>query len=102
MASTASSKTYSAVDVCSREDYPQRDAPSVRNIVALRARFAFIRRIRFGLLTPLLADTLAESKEALSQSIRSASPRQSKSTRCSFSHTPASCQSRKRRQQVDP
>jgi hypothetical protein len=90
------------VDVCGREYYGERDTPSVRNNVALRARFAFIRRIRSGLLAPLLADTLAESKEALSQSMRSASPRRSKSTRCSFSHTPASCQSRKRRQQVDP
>src|SRR5215218_7945941 len=32
----------------------------------------------------------------------SASPRRSKSTRCSFSHTPASSQSRRRRQQVLP
>jgi hypothetical protein len=50
---------------------------------------------------PLLAGTLAESKEALSQSISSPSPRRSSSTRCNFSHTPASCQSRKRRQQVE-
>src|SRR5215210_2460474 len=44
----------------------------------------------------------AESKEALSQSIRSASPRRSKKTLCRRSHTPASCHSRKRRQQATP
>ena len=90
------------VYVCSREDYRERDASSVRNNVALRARFPLIRRILAGLLAPLFAGTLAESKEALSQSTWLASPRRSKSTRWSSSHTPASCQSRKRRQQVDP
>jgi hypothetical protein len=67
------------VDVGSAEDYRERDAPSVRNNVALRARFCLIRRIRAGSLAPLLAGTLAESKEARSQSIRSASPSRSKS-----------------------
>jgi hypothetical protein len=90
------------VDVCGSEDYRKRDASSVRNNMALRARLSLIRRIRSGSLAPLLAGTLAESKEALSQSISSPSPRQSSSTRCNFSHTPASCQSRKRRQQVEP
>ena len=90
------------VDVGGREDYRERDAPSVRNNMALRSRFAFIRRIRPGLFAPLLAGTLAESNEALSQSMRSASPRRFNSTRWSSSHTPASCQSRKRRQHVDP
>jgi hypothetical protein len=90
------------VDVCGAEYYRERDASSVRNNMALRARLSLIRRIRSGLLAPLLAGTLAESREALSQSSWSASPRRSKSTRCSSSHTPASCQSRKRRQQVEP
>src|SRR5215211_3880504 len=90
------------VDVGGAEDYRERDAPSVRNNMALRSRFSLIRRIRAGSLAPLFAGTLAESKEALSQSIRSASPKRSKSTRWSSSHTPASCQSRRRRQHVDP
>src|SRR5215218_3017038 len=90
------------VDVGGAEDYRERDAPSVRNKVALRARFSLIRRIRAGSLAPLLAGTLAESKAARSQSIRSASPSRSKSTRCNSSHTPASCQSRRRRQHVEP
>jgi hypothetical protein len=80
----------------------QRDAPSVRNKVALRARFSLIRWILAGFLAPLFAGMEAESKEARSQSIRSASPRRSKRTLCSLSHTPASCHSRKRRQHVTP
>jgi len=90
------------VNVGGGEDYRERDATSVRNNMALRARFSLIRRVRTGSLAPLLAGTLAESNDALSQSMQSASPRRSNSTRCSSSHTPASCQSRKRRQQVDP
>jgi hypothetical protein len=90
------------VYVCGSEHHRERNASSVRNNMALRARLCLIRRIRSGLLAPLLAGTLAESKDALSQSISSASPRRSKSTRCSSFHTPASCQSRKRRQQVEP
>ena len=45
---------------------------------------------------------LAESKAARSHSIWLASPRRSKSTWCSRSHTPASCHSRNRRQHVTP
>ena len=90
------------MDVCGRESYRERHASSVRNKVAFRARFAAIRRVLADLLAPLLAGMLAESKDALSQSMRSAFPRRSSSTRCSSSHTPASCQSRRRRQQVLP
>jgi hypothetical protein len=90
------------VDVCATENYRERDASSVRNNVALRARLSLIRRIRTGSLAPLFAGTLAESREARSQSTWSASPSRSSSTRCNSSHTPASCQSRKRRQQVEP
>jgi hypothetical protein len=90
------------VDVCGTEHSRQRDASSVRNKVALRARFSLIRRIRSGLCTPLLAGMEAESSEARPQSIWSASPRRSRRTRCSSTHTPASCHSRMRRQQVIP
>jgi hypothetical protein len=48
------------------------------------------------------AGTLPESIEALDQSIWSARDKHSRKVRWSFSHTPASCQSRKRRQQVIP
>jgi hypothetical protein len=90
------------MDVGSRVSYRERDTVSVDHNMALRARFALIRRVRAGLLAPPGADTLAESKEALSQSISSALPSRSNKIRCSFSHTPASCHSLRRRQQVMP
>jgi len=93
---------HRVVYVGSARHHRQRDAPSIRNKVALRARFSLIRWILAGFLAPLFAGMEAESKEARSQSIRSASPRRSKRTLCSLSHTPASCHSRKRRQQVTP
>jgi hypothetical protein len=79
-------------------DHTERDARPLDHNMALRARLCLICRVRSGSLSPLLAGTLAESREARSQSICFASPRRSKRTRCSFSHTPASCHSRKRRQ----
>src|SRR5215210_1966904 len=93
---------HRVVDVCSGEDHGQWDPLSVRNKVALGALLSFIRRILAGFGAPLLAGMEAESSEARSQSIWSASPRRSRRTRCSLSHTPASCHSRKRRQQVIP
>jgi hypothetical protein len=90
------------VDVSGSADHTGRDARPLDHNMALRARLSLICRIRSGSLAPLLAGTLAESREVRSQSICSASPRRSKRTRCSFSHTPASCHSRKRRQQVTP
>jgi hypothetical protein len=51
---------------------------------------------------PFLAGTLAESKEARSQSIWSASPRRSSRACTRRCHTPASCHSLRRRQQVTP
>src|SRR5215210_7995536 len=93
---------HRVVDVCCAEHYRQRDAPSVRNKVALRALLCFICRIRSGFCAPLLAGMEAESREARSQSIWSASPIRSRRTRCNLSHTPASCHSLKRRQQVMP
>jgi len=93
---------HRVVHVSRGHDHRQRDTPSVRNKVALRALLSFIRRIRCGFWSPLLAGIEAESSEARSQSICSASPRRSRRTRCNLSHTPASCHSFKRRQQVMP
>jgi hypothetical protein len=90
------------VDVSSSENYRERDPVSVRHKVALRARFSLIRRILASFLAPFLAGTLAESREALSQSISSASASRSSNIPSSSCHTPASCQSFKRRQQVEP
>ena len=69
------------VDVCRAEHHTERDAYSVPNNMALRALLSLIRRIRSSLFGPPGAATLAESKEALSQSIWSASPKRSKSLR---------------------
>lgn len=85
-----------------RTDYRKRDPLSVDHNMALRARFSSIRRRRPGSLAPFLAGTLDESTEARVQSIFPASPNLSKSNWCNFSHTPVSCQSRRRRQQVIP
>jgi hypothetical protein len=95
-------ENHRVVNVCRARHHTERDAPSVRNKVALRARFSFIRRILAGFRAPLLAGMEAESKQARSHSMWSASPRRSKSIRCSRSQTPASCHSRKRLQHVTP
>ena len=95
-------QNHRIVYVGGSEHHCERDALPVDHKVALRARLSLIRRIRAGSWSLLFAGMLAESKEARSQSICSASPRPSKRTRCSFSHTPASCHSFKRRQQVIP
>src|SRR3712207_4431023 len=95
-------ENHRVVYVCRTEHHAELDAPSVRNKVALRARFSFIRRILADFVAPLFAGMAAESKEARSHSIWSAWPRRSKSTWCSRFQTPACCHSRKRRQHVTP
>jgi hypothetical protein len=90
------------MDVGCRVGHRERDAFSVDHNVALRARFALICRILAGLLAPPGAGTLAESKEALCQSISSTLPSRSNRVRCSSSHTLASCHSLRRRQHVMP
>ena len=93
---------HRVVDVGRREPRRERDALALDHNMALRARFAAIRRIRAGFGAPPGAATLAESREARDQSILSAAPRRSKSARCRLCQTPAFCQSRRRRQQVIP
>ena len=91
------------VGLCAR--HREGNAPGVDHNMALRARYclpAAIRRIRPGLFAPFLADALAESAEARDQSRLSASARRCTCTVCRCSHTPACCQSRRRRQQVIP
>ena len=80
----------------------QRDAAGIRKEMMLRARLAAIRRIRAGVVPPFFAGTLLESRAARDQSSWPASPNASSSTWWSAYHTPASCQSRSRRQQVMP
>jgi hypothetical protein len=102
MASTASSSTFESWIFAAL----RTTASGIPRWSATTWRFepAFPLSVGFGpvLCLPLFAGTLAESGETLSQSIRSASPRRFRSTLCSSSHMPASCQSRKRRQQVEP
>jgi hypothetical protein len=90
------------VDVGSRMSDRQGDTLAVDHKVALRARFTSVRRIGAGLLSPPGAGTVPESSEARDQSIWSANPSRSSRMRWRSSHTPATCQSRKRRQQVIP
>lgn len=80
-------------------------ASSFDHKMALRAWFAFIRRVRSCSFLPFftpLALTVCESKQALDQSISPALLRVSSSTLCSLFHTPAFSQSRSRRQHVMP
>ena len=90
------------VNIGCRLGYGERDSFSVDHKVALRARFAAIRRIRSGFSAPPGAGTLAESSEARDQSIWSVSPSRSNNAWWIFFQIPASCQSRRRRQQVMP
>ena len=90
------------MSVGARQPESERGAAPVRHHMALRARFAAIRRVRSGSAPPFFAGMLALSRQARSQSIWSASPSSSNKTWCRRSQTPASCQSCNRRQQVMP
>lgn len=96
------SKSIAVMNVSCGADYGERNSFGVDHNMALRSRFSFIRRRWAGTIAPFLAVMLAESTAARDQSILPASPSLSSSTWWSFSHTPASCQSRSLRQQVIP
>ena len=99
------------VDVGGGERYRERDAVSVdhKKKKALRAPFATMRRVGAGVLVPPGAGTAAESSEARSQSMRSASPKLSSSAPGAGAPTPrpratpgASCVSRRSRRRRSP
>jgi hypothetical protein len=90
------------VDVGRREADGEGDAPLVDDEVVLGARLAAVGRVRPGRLAPLLARTLRLSTLARLQSMAASSPSQLSTVVCNRSQTPASCQSRSRRQQVVP
>jgi hypothetical protein len=90
------------MDISRRESHRERDALSVHDHMAFRARFAAIRRILPGFIAPFCAGTLDESSEARDQSMRSASPKWLSKAWWSRRQTPASCHSLSRRQQVMP
>lgn len=90
------------VNIGAGQQEGERNAAPVGDEVALGAGTAAIDRVRSGGFAPLFAATLALSRQARLQSIRSAWCSRRSSTRCRRSHTPAACQSRNRRQQVTP
>ncbi len=101
-------KHYRVMDVSTSQFHTKGYSFGFDHNMALRARFALICGVApdsrgFGIpfFTPL-ARTVSESKQALDQSILSASPKRLSNARCSLRHTPACCQSRSLRQQVTP
>ena len=90
------------MDLGPGEHRDERRAVPVDEQVAFRAGSAAIYRVGTGLLPPFLAGVLAEYTDALDQSMRPACPSRSSSACRRRRHTPASCQSRSRRQQVTP
>src|SRR5215211_7377232 len=78
------------VDVCGCVDHTERDAFSVDHNGGASSPSFLYPSDSAGLVAPPGAATLAESNDALCQSISSAWPKRSKSLWCSFSHTPAS------------
>lgn len=95
-------KHRGVVDVGSCQADRERDALSIDNKMPLCTLFAAIRWILPGFFAPPGAGTVEASMEARLQSIRSAWPNRSNKTWWRRSQTPASCQSRRRRQQVIP
>jgi hypothetical protein len=90
------------VDVGSREPHSQGDVGAIHPEVVLGARLAAVGGVRPGLFTPLFARTLILSALARLQSMMASSPNQFSKVACRRCQTPASCQSRNRRQQVTP
>lgn len=93
---------FRVVDVGPRVVDGERSAVAVDDQMAFRAVFAAIRRIGAGLGPPKMARTEQLSIAAADQSMALAWPNSSSRACQTFSQTPATCQSRKRRQQVIP
>ena len=98
----SSGEHLAVVHIGCREPHCQRQSSAFDQHMALRARFAAIRRVGAAGFAPPGAGTLAESSEARDQSSRLASLKRWSKVWCRRSHTPACCQSRSRRQQVMP
>jgi len=90
------------VHVRTRQLQREGDALRVGEDVALRARLAPVGRVRACRRAPFFAAIEALSREARLKSIPFWRPSRSRSACCRRSHTPALCQSRRRRQQVMP
>lgn len=90
------------VDVGACQLQREGNALRIGEDVALRAGLAPVGRVRACRRPPFFAAIEALSREARLKSIPFWRPSRSRSARCRRSHTPAFCQSRKRRQQVMP
>lgn len=85
-----------------RDAKDRRDALALRDDVALAAELAPVRRVGASVLAPRGLATLAASMLARLKSSLPAPRNSSSNSRCRRCHTPAACQSRRRRQQVMP
>ena len=93
---------FRIMDICTGVLYRQRSTLSVHNQMAFRAILAPIRRVRAGFRPPKSARIEQLSIAEQDQSIASADPSSSSRDCHTFCQTPATCQSRRRRQQVMP
>jgi hypothetical protein len=93
---------YAVMDVGTGQQKGERNALGIRREVAFCARPASICWIRPRRSAPFLAAMEEESTQARFQSMRSASRSRRNNSWCNRVHTPASCQSRNRRQHVTP
>ena len=95
-------KHFRVVPVGSGDDQRQRDALSVYCDMTLAADLSPVGWIWPGLFAPRGLATLAPSMLTRLQSIASYPRSRASSARCRRCHTPAFCQSRRRRQHVMP
>ena len=95
-------KHFRVVPVGSGDDQRQRDALSVYCDMTLAAELSPVGWIWPGLFAPRGLATLAPSMLTRLQSIASYPRSRASSARCRRCHTPAFCQSRRRRQHVMP
>ena len=93
---------HTVMHIGTREHERQRQPIALGQHVALCARLASVRRIRACGRAPLFAGMDALSIQARLQSMRPAQCRRCSSSWCRRLQTPASCQSRSRRQHVTP
>ena len=84
------------------QDRRKRNSIRIGDQMMFAARLPPIRRIRPGFPPPPTARMEALSTMARDQSMPSVRRNFARRTSCSLSHTPACCQSRRRRQQVIP
>lgn len=95
-------KVVALVRIRRRDVDGQRDAVAIDDQMLLGPELSAVSRVRPCRFAPPFALTFEASRLARDQSILSAFPSSSSRTRCSRSHTPATCQSRSLRQHVMP